>query len=98
MMRRCGRTTKLSRFMAATSRCSRSPAALRTSIFVVDLDEQQLRIERNEWQGHISTTKGNRIRYVPMTRRLAEALRKHRHMRGDLVLYRADGGVMTESR
>ena len=32
-----------------------------------------------------------------MTRRLSEALQNHRHLRGDLVLYRANGGVMTES-
>jgi integrase len=62
-----------------------------------DVDKEQLRIERNEWQGHISTTKGNRIRYVPMTSRLREALRSHRHLRGERVLYRADGRAMTES-
>lgn len=32
-----------------------------------------------------------------MTKRLREALRAHRHLRGERVLYRADGGVMTES-
>ena len=62
-----------------------------------DVEKGMLRIECNEWQGHISTTKGNRIRYVPMTTRLREALRAHRHLRGERVLYRADGGVMTES-
>lgn len=62
-----------------------------------DLTKGQLRIERNEWQGHISTTKGNRIRYVPMTSRLREALRNHRHLRGELVLYRDDGRSLTES-
>lgn len=59
--------------------------------------EGMLRIERNEWQGHICTTKGNRIRYVPMTARLREALRGHRHLRGERVLYRADVRAMTES-
>jgi integrase len=63
----------------------------------VNLEKGQLRIERNEWQGHISTTKGNRIRYVPMTSRLQEALRTHRHLRGERVLYRDDGREMTES-
>jgi integrase len=63
----------------------------------VDLEKGQLRVERNEWQGHICTTKGGRLRYVPMTKRLKEALRGHRHLRGARVLYRADGGVMTES-
>ena len=63
----------------------------------VDLDKGQLRVERNEWQGHITSTKGNRLRYVPMTSRLREALRAHRHLRGARVLYRDDGGVLTES-
>ncbi len=62
-----------------------------------DVEKGMLRIECNEWQGHISTTKGNRIRYVPMTARLREALRAHRHLRGERVLYRADGRAMTES-
>jgi integrase len=63
----------------------------------VDLEKGQLRVERNEWQGHISTTKGGRLRYVPLTRRLQQALREHRHLRGQRVLYRPDGGPMTES-
>jgi integrase len=63
----------------------------------VDLVKGQLRIERNEWQGHVTTTKGNRLRYVPMTSRLREALRAHRHLRGARVLYRDEGGVLTES-
>jgi len=63
----------------------------------VDLEKGLLRIERNEWQGHISTTKGGRLRYVPMTTRLFTALRAHRHLRGARVLYRSDGGVLTES-
>jgi integrase len=62
-----------------------------------DVEKGILRIERNEWQGPISTTKGNRIRYVPMTLRLREELRGHRHLRGERVLYRADGRSMTES-
>ena len=62
-----------------------------------DVEKGQLRIERNEWQGHISTTKGNRIRSVPMTARLRAALRAHRHLRGERLLYRADGRPMTES-
>jgi integrase len=63
----------------------------------VDLEKGQLRIECNEWRGHITTTKGNRIRYVPMTTRLREALQHHRHLRGQRVLYRADGQPMSAS-
>lgn len=53
-------------------------------------------MERNDWKGHVWSTKGGRLRYVPMTRRLAEALKAHRHMRGPRVLYRADGGTFVE--
>ena len=57
-----------------------------------DVEKGQLRIEWNEWQGHISTTKGNRIRYVPMTTRLRAALRTHRHLRGnDCCIEMTDG-------
>jgi integrase len=62
-----------------------------------DLAKRILRIERNEWRGHITTTKGDRIRYVPMTIRLYEALKAHRHLRGARVLYRDDGRVMSDS-
>ena len=62
-----------------------------------DLDRGTLRVERNDWRGQVSTTKGNRLRYVPMTSRLREALRTHRHLRGPLVLCKAGGELLTES-
>jgi integrase len=39
---------------------------------------------------------GGRLRYVPLTKRLVDALREHRHPRGPLVLYRDDGRPLTE--
>ena len=36
------------------------------------------------------------MRYVPLTVRLAEALRQHRHLRGERVLMRQDGKVFTQ--
>jgi site-specific recombinase XerD len=59
--------------------------------------KRQLYVERNDWHGHVSTTKGGRLRHVPVTKRLTEALRGHRHLRGPLVLYRDDGRPLTES-
>jgi integrase len=41
----------------------------------INFGKRQLCVERNEWRGHVSTTKGNRLRHVPLTKRLAEALR-----------------------
>ncbi len=37
----------------------------------VDVDKRQLCVARSEWCGHVSVPKGGRIRYVPLTRRLA---------------------------
>jgi len=63
----------------------------------VNIDKRQLRIERGEWRGHVSGTKGGRTRHIPMTEALAEALRHYRHLRGPLVLYREDGTSFTEA-
>ena len=52
----------------------------------VDLGKRQLRIRQSEWKGHVTSTKGGRLRYVPMTLRLAAALRDHRHLRSPRVL------------
>jgi integrase len=62
----------------------------------VDLDAGRLRVECSEWRGQITTTKGGRVRYVPMTNRLREALQRHRHLRSPLVLTRPDAKPMTE--
>jgi len=35
-----------------------------------DVDKRQLRIERSDWKGQVTSTKGGRVRFVPMTRRL----------------------------
>ena len=44
----------------------------------------------------IGSTKGGRLRYVPLTARLANVLREHRHLRGPRVLYHDDGEPLTE--
>jgi integrase len=48
----------------------------------LDFAKRQLTVARSEWKGHVTLPKGGRLRYVPMTRRLTEALRKTRHLRG----------------
>lgn len=57
----------------------------------VDLLKRQLRIERSDWKGHVTATKGGRLRYVPLTNRLARALKAQRHLRGPRVLCQPDG-------
>jgi hypothetical protein len=63
----------------------------------VNLEKRQLRVERNDWQGHITTTKGDRLRHIPVTTRLAGELRAHRHLRATRVLCRADASGLAES-
>ena len=62
----------------------------------VDLHKRQLCVQRSEWKGHLTTTKGGRLRYVPMTGRLAAALHAHRHLRGKRVLVRSTGEPLTQ--
>lgn len=51
----------------------------------VDLKKRQLCIQRTVWKGHTASPKGGRLRYVPMTQRLAAALHTARHLRGPRV-------------
>jgi integrase len=62
----------------------------------IDFVKRQVCVQRSAWKGHIASPKGGRLRYIPLTTRLAAALRDHRHLRGRLVLYQDDGGPLTE--
>jgi integrase len=62
----------------------------------IDLVKRQLCVQRSAWKGLVATTKGGRLRYVPLTARLTAALRDHRHLRGPRVLYQDDGCPLTE--
>ena len=77
-------------------------AALRSGDMValewddVDLAKCQLCVQRSAWKGQVAAPKGGRLRYVPLTNRLAMALREFRHLRGRRVLYQDDGQPLTE--
>jgi len=62
----------------------------------VDLAKRQLCVARSDWKGHVTATKSGRLRYVPMTIRLAEALRRHRHLKSARVVCGDDGGALTQ--
>src|SRR5262249_29141453 len=62
----------------------------------VDLKKRQLCVRRSVWKGHIGTPKGGRFRYVPLTRRLAEALQAARHLRGPWVFCDREGNPANE--
>jgi integrase len=57
----------------------------------VDYTRGVVNIRRAEWEGHVTLPKGGKPRAVEMTSRLADALRKNRHLNGDRVLWRNDG-------
>jgi integrase len=62
----------------------------------VDLDKRQLCIRRSEWRGHVTVPKGGRLRYVPMTARLADSLRTCRHLRSGRVVCQQSGVPLTQ--
>ena len=62
----------------------------------VDLAKRQLCVARSEWKGHVTVPKGGRLRYVPLTRRLTDALRQARHLRGARVLCDTGGQPLTQ--
>jgi len=64
----------------------------------VDLAARRLTVERSDWLGHVGVPKGGRSRQLPMTQRLAAALKKSRHLRSDRVLAVEDGSPMTRDR
>ena len=62
----------------------------------IDFVKRQVCVQRSAWKGHVASPKGGQLRYIPLTIRLAAALRDHRHLRGPLVLYQDDGSPLTE--
>ena len=62
----------------------------------VDLATGQLSVQRAVWKGLVTVPKGGRVRHMPLTTRLATALRAHRHLRGVRLLTTKDGRVLTQ--
>ena len=62
----------------------------------IDCVKRQVCVQRSAWKGQVGSPKGGRLRYVPLTGRLATALRDYRHLRGPRVLYQDDGSPLTE--
>lgn len=61
----------------------------------VDLTNRQICINRSDWNGHVTSPKGGRLRRVPLTKRLAAALNQHRHLRSPRVLCGEDAKPLT---
>ena len=61
----------------------------------IDLTKRQLCVQHADWNGHVTAPKGGRLRYVPLTVRLAKALGSHRHLVSSRVLCQEDGRPLT---
>ena len=64
----------------------------------MDLVRGRMTVQRSEWKGHVTGPKGGRPRHLPLTARLAAALRNHRHLRGRRVLTSDEGAPLTQKR
>jgi integrase len=62
----------------------------------VNLDKRQLAVTQSEWKGHVTAPKSGKARFVPLTTRLTEALRRARHLRSGRVLTDEDGQSLTQ--
>lgn len=62
----------------------------------IDLRRRVLTVEQSEWKGHVTLPKHDKIRHVPMTARLTQALRDFRHLRGPRVFYLDDEGPLVQ--
>lgn len=52
-------------------------------------------VQRADWLGEVGSTKGNRLRHLPLTNRLVDALRAQRHLRSERVLCFDNGLAIT---
>ncbi len=62
----------------------------------VDWSTGQLTIQRSDWKGRVTASKGGRVRHVRLTARLRGALQQHRHLRGTRVLVGRMGQPLTQ--
>jgi integrase len=62
----------------------------------IDFDAGNIRVMRSAWKGQVVPPKSGRPRIVPMTVRLATALKAQRHLRGPRVFCQMDGKPLTQ--
>jgi integrase len=61
----------------------------------VDIAKRQLCVRQSDWCGQLTAPKNGRIRYIPVTKRLAGALANYRHLRSSRVLCKDNGEPLT---
>jgi integrase len=57
----------------------------------LDFSKGQITVQHSMWKGQVTAPKGVKTRIVPMTARLAQAFRTHRHLISGRVVCRTDG-------
>ena len=62
----------------------------------VDLVSGQLHVRQSAVDGIVSTPKSNRSRTVPLSEGARQALKQHRHLRGELVFSSSAGRMLTK--
>jgi integrase len=75
--------------------CLRAGEILALAWDDIDHRKGQLRIDESSSHGMVTAPKSGKFRYIPLTRRLGDALRAHRHLRGARVLCQRDGSPWT---
>ena len=63
----------------------------------VDLVARRLMVRQAVSRGRIGTPKSNRQRWLPLCTTAMEALRRHRHLRGELVFCKDDGTMFRKN-
>jgi integrase len=64
----------------------------------VDLNAGRVVIRRSFCRGHVTTPKGGRQREIPLSPQTADLLHKQRHLKGELVFCKDDGGYHIHRR
>ena len=60
----------------------------------IDQEKRQLKVLRSSWNGQVTVPKSGRSRVIPLTKRLALALKAHNRSTKSLVLLRDDGSPL----
>lgn len=64
----------------------------------VDLKRGQIQVNQGNWRGHIDTPKGGRSRTIPLSPQARDALKEHRHLKGECVFCQEDGSPLTDGQ
>lgn len=58
----------------------------------LDLNNGKMRVCRSYYRGHVTSPKSNKERTLPLSKKTVAFLKQHRHLKGELVFCKDDGG------